>query len=264
MKGPLKTLAAAWIALTVVSLELNAMNVQIREGRPIVDGVYIDGHGPYRFMIDTGATLNHVDTRLAKSLGLKETFRTMLTSSTGRIDVPGGKGIHITLGSARAENQTFLFAGLDVVQQTWFDVQGILGQAFLSQFDYLLDMHRKQLEFGPHEVGAQSIRTEFKLDNGRPVVSTSLGWLVLDSGSPRLTRFGIKGTIGSLAMRTMSSTMALGTIDSTLSIDGRVFWRGEAMAVPQTPEAGVDGLLPTSVFKTVYVCNSGRFVAFEF
>jgi hypothetical protein len=33
MKGLLKTLAAAWIALTAVSLDLNAMNVQIREGQ---------------------------------------------------------------------------------------------------------------------------------------------------------------------------------------------------------------------------------------
>jgi hypothetical protein len=64
-------------------------------------------------------------------------------------------------------------------------------------------------------------------------------------------------------MKTLSGTAQLGTVSSTLTIAVRTFWRGDAMVVPQSPEAGVDGLLPTSLFKSVYVSNSEGYVAFE-
>lgn len=31
-----------------------AVKMQVRDGHPIVDGVYVNGNGPYRFLVDTG------------------------------------------------------------------------------------------------------------------------------------------------------------------------------------------------------------------
>ena len=256
-------LFAACLVFGAICANLGAMNVQIREGRPVVDGVYVNGHGPYRFLLDTGATLNHLDTKLAKSIGLAETFRTTLTSSAGVIPVSGGAGIEVTLGSARTDQQTFLFAGLDTIQQNWPDVQGILGQDFLSHFDYLLDMRGKQLEFGHREFDVKRVQAPYRIDNGRPVVCTSLGWLVLDSGAHSLTRFGVTASEATLEMRTLSGTVKLGTISSTLTIAGHTFWRGDAVAVPQSAEKSSDGLLPTSLFRSVYVSNSQGYIIFE-
>jgi hypothetical protein len=244
-------------------MNAGAMNVQIREGRPFIDGVYINGHGPYRFLVDTGATLNHFDLRTAKSIGLTENFHTTLTSSVGVTAVSGGGGVEVTVGQIRIDNQIFLFAGVDAIQQSWPDVQGVLGEEFLSHLDYFLDMRGKTLEFGRRTTLGSAAKTPFKVDHGRPVISTNLGWLVLDSGAPRLIRFGLKAAEVTYELRTMSGSAQLGTEFCKLIISGHSFWQGDATALAQTAERTVDGLLPTSLFKSVYVSNSEGFIILE-
>jgi hypothetical protein len=263
MNKLLQVLTVFGVILGSTCLTARATNLQIREGRPVVDGVYVNGHGPYKFLVDTGATLNHIDLQLAKSIGLKEAFHTTLTTSVGVTPASGGTGIEVMLGPVSAINQTFLFAGLDTIQQYQPDVQGVLGQDFLSHFDYLLDMRGKQLEFGRRELGSKATQAPYRIDHGRPVVSTSIGSLVVDSGIQRVTRFGVKATDAAFELKTLSGTAQLGTVSSTLTIAGRCFWHGDAMALPQSAEAGVDGLLPASLFKSVYVSNSQGYIAFE-
>ena len=38
---------------------------------------------------------------------------------------------------------------------------------------------------------------------------------------------------------------------------------GDAVAIPDRSEPGVAGLMPLSLFRTVYVCNSERYIVFE-
>jgi hypothetical protein len=46
-------------------------------------------------------------------------------------------------------------------------------------------------------------------------------------------------------------------------VDGRTFWRGDAIAVRQPVETGAAGLLPISVFTTVYLCHSTGYVVLD-
>jgi Aspartyl protease len=265
MKRFLQVLMMAGFVVSVTCQTARAMNVQIREGRPFVDGVYVNGHGPYKFLLDTGTTLNHLDLPLSESIGLRATFRTTLASSAGVTPATGSHGIEVVVGPVSAVNQTFLFSGVDAIEKTWPDIQGILGQDFLSHFDYLLDLRSKQLEFGNRPFDGKGTQIPYKLANGRPAISTSLGWLVLDSGVQRLTRFGVQASEETLQMRTVSGTIQLGTVPSTLTIAGHCFWRGDAMAVPQRyeAEAGADGLLPAGIFKSIYVSNSEGYVVLQ-
>lgn len=34
----------------------------VRDGRPVVDGVFVNGHGPCRFLVDTGSNVNLIET----------------------------------------------------------------------------------------------------------------------------------------------------------------------------------------------------------
>ena len=34
------------------------LKLQVIAGRPVVDGVYLNGQGPYRFLLDTGTQVN--------------------------------------------------------------------------------------------------------------------------------------------------------------------------------------------------------------
>lgn len=64
-------------------------------------------------------------------------------------------------------------------------------------------------------------------------------------------------------MTTLSGSLRIGTVARKLLIEGHPFWRGAALAVPQSPEGGAKGLLPVSLFKSVYFSNSEHYVSFE-
>jgi hypothetical protein len=232
----------------------------MRDGRPVVDGVMVNGHGPYRFLLDTGATLNTIDPKLAKSIGMAATFETKLTSSTGVTSAAGSEGGEVRLGPVTAGNQIFLFTGMDALHKLSSDIQGVLGQIFLSRFDYLLGVRAGQMEFGKQESDGNGVRAAFQTVQGRPAIDTSLGRFVLDSGAARMVRFGVASGHATAEMVTMSGTTPVGMIFSTLAIGGQTLWHGDAVAIPHTAEAGAVGLLPVSLFNTVYVCNSERFL----
>lgn len=266
----MKLYITAWAALTglsIVPLTAGpagaAVKLRILDGRPIVSGVYLNRHGPYQFLLDTGTTLNHLDPWLAKSIGLKPTFRTPLLSATGVISVNGAEGIEVTLGPVRADGQTFLLGGLDTIQRSLQDVQGVLGQAFLSRFDYLLDLRSRRIEFGTRELAAGATRASFESIAGRPAVSTSLGSMVLDSGTVSVTLFGIRAPIITHEMFTMTGRARVGKVSGELVIGGRRFWHGEAVAIPRPAETGAAGLMPVSLFKAVYVSNSESYVLLD-
>jgi hypothetical protein len=254
---------AALTGILVAGSAAAGVRIHMMEGHPVVDGVYVNGHGPYRFLVDTGTTLNHLEPALAASIGLKPTFRTELITSSGSTLAAGVDGVLIAVDSLRASGQTFLFAGFDAIHQMCPEVRGILGQAFLSQFDYLLDVKGKRLEFGPREVEPEKTRVPFQTVTGRPMVPTSLGKLVLDSGANWLTLFGVKAVEISREMMTLTGSMHVGMVASRLSIEGRTFWRGKAVAIPRESDSGAAGLLPVSLFKSVYVSNSERYVVFD-
>ena len=240
-----------------------AVKIRILDGRPMVDTVYLNGHGPYRFLLDTGTTLNHLDPQLAASIGLRTTFSTDLLTSIGTTSIGGAGGIGVVLGPVRAEAQTFLFGGLDNIHRSFPDVQGVLGQEFLSRFDYLLDLRGRRLEFGASERSAVENRVPFQAVAGRPAVFTSLGSLVLDSGAAGIILFGGRAMALTHEMFTMTGSLRVGTISGTLVIDGRTWWRGKAVVIPRAAEAGAEGLLPASLFNAVYVCNSEGYLVLD-
>jgi hypothetical protein len=231
------------------------VKLQVRDGRPIVDGVYVNGHGPWRFLVDTGANVNLIETGLARKIGMSATSQTALTSAAGKVQVAESDGNEVTLDSAAASGQKFVISGLDAIHNSSPDVQGVLGQWFLARFDYTLDLHAKRLEFGKQD--RAGTRTTFKMINARPVVSTSLGDLALDSGATRVTLFGIRADGGG------EFRMEFRTVAGAQKIDGRRIWNGDALAIPGRPEPGVDGLLPLGLFKSVYVSNSESYMILE-
>jgi hypothetical protein len=241
------------------------VKLQVRDGRPIVDDVYVNGHGPYRFLVDTGSNINLIETGIAKKIGMEATFQVELTSAAGKVQTSGSDGNEVTLDSVKADEQKFLFSGLDAIHNSSPDVQGVLGQWFLARFDYALDMRGKRLEFGKRE--RTGLRSTFKMINARPVVTTSLGDLALDSAAARLTLFGaqpdsVPGFKSEL--RTVAGSQQIGLVSGKLLvIEGRTFWDGDALAIPNRPEPGVDGLLPLGLFRVIYFCNSEGYVVFQ-
>lgn len=236
--------------------------MHVREGRPIVDGVFVNGQGPYRFLLDTGTNVNLIETRLARKLSMPATFTDVLESAGGKTAMPGSDGNVVELGEVRAEEQRFQYSDLDAIHSLWPDVRGVLGQWFLARFDYVLDLRGQRIQFGKQDVSGY--RAEFRMLEGRSSVSTSLGDLVLDSGASRLVLFGVVASPGKMSdLLTVAGTKSVGMVATRLAIQGRDVWRGTAVAIPDRTEAGVAGLMPLSMFRSIYVCNSEGYVVFE-
>jgi hypothetical protein len=103
--------------------------------------------------------------------------------------------------------------------------------------------------------------------NARPVVTTNLSDLALDSGAGQVVLFGTHpdsgpGLRGEL--RTMAGSQQIGMASGRLlAIEGRKIWSGDAIAIPNRPEPGVDGPMPLSLFNSIFVSNMGGYVVFE-
>jgi hypothetical protein len=241
---------------------VHAADLQVREGRPVVGGVYVNGRGPYIFLLDTGSNVNLIETGLARKIGMNSTFQSDLASAVGKTAMLGSTGHQVALDAVKADGQTFLLSKSKVIHRFAPHVQGVLGQSFLSKFDYTLDLRGKRLEFGKRYPDGK--RSRFRIVNARPVVSTSLGDLVLDSGAAQLVLFGVDPDTQELTyMRTVAGSQMVGTVSRRLIIEDRYVWHGDAIAMPKQAEPEVAGLMPTRLFKTIFVCNSEGYVVFD-
>jgi len=258
--GNCKTVPDSGTPLPPASLKISVIS-----GRPAVDGVFLNGQGPFRFLIDTGAQTNQLDKVIADRLDLKPTFRAEMATIAGSTLVPGGRVARVTLGAATASDQEFLFSGLDGVHKLSTTIQGVIGQEFLSRFDYLLDLSGRRIVFGAEETEGGG-RTSLNLVHSRPVVETDKGMLVLDSGSEVAILYAAwpEGS-GTRFITASGSASGLEVREVRVQVAGRSY-STRAAAVPRAfsgQDVREDGLLPVSIFRTVYVSNSGKYVVLD-
>jgi Aspartyl protease len=236
--------------------------LKVSAGKPVVDGVFLNGHGPYRFLLDTGSQSNQLDSGLARKLGLVATLQLDLETQSGESTVAGGRVSKVTLGPAEASDQEFLFTRFDALSTLPADVRGILGQEFLSHFDYTLDFQHHRLTFG--EPSATGVQTGFRLIYGRMAVSTNLGNLVLDSGAEILFLFRKSNRA--------ASAQVIGATGARLDVSfetapevciGDRHYRPAQAEYHPVPAAEEAGLLPANLFHAIFVCNSKQYVVFD-
>jgi hypothetical protein len=238
------------------------LKLTILSGRPVVEGVYLNGQGPYRFLLDTGSQTNQLEAGLARKLGLATTFQRDLYTPSGHSHVQGGKVSQVALGSAHAENQDFLFTNFDGIHALSSDIRGILGQGFLSHFDYTLDFKHHLLTFG--NPPASGTHIPVRMAYGRMLVATSQGELVLDSGTDTVFLFRKSLRPANAHISSASGLAANVTIENApdLRIGDRVYhpMQAQFQEVADAPEGG---LLPASLFHAVFVSNSEGYVVFD-
>jgi predicted aspartyl protease len=117
-------------------------------GAALVVPVWVNGSGPHRFLLDTGATMTCVDAALSERLGLPE--------DGGRLGVgmgigqdPGALALvsidSLRVGEATATGLTGCALDLERFRSVGLEVEGLLGLNYLREFRVTLDFQAERL-----------------------------------------------------------------------------------------------------------------------
>jgi len=204
-----------------------------RIGRVVVP-VMVNGQGPFRFIVDTGANRSTISPpHLVHILGLTAALGSTVTVNgiTG-----AAQTVYVVVDSLQAGDLLIDGTALPVV---WAPVMagadGILGAAGLPEKSLLIDFQRNRVEIARHMdsfLRGQSVRIH--------ALSVSHGLLAVDArvGRTRVTAIidtGAERTLGNLALRDalkMPRSRGVVTVTSVYGATEEVV-RGEIARAPQ-------------------------------
>ncbi len=193
-----------WISPTTSTLADNATEAQlpaeIADSWAIVETT-INGHGPYRLILDTGAVYGLLSTELAESLGVEPSFDAWITDSGGiRAKYRVGLADEAVSGPLTLTRVPFVISDNihDLLRQC--NADGILGYPGFDRLTLDLDYPAGAVRVStqrlhPSEPGAiplRRIRNETpkvrvaQIQNDRPTHSR---WMAIDSGGSMFISF---------------------------------------------------------------------------
>jgi hypothetical protein len=160
--------------------------------------VLIDGKGPYRLVLDTGANRSAITARTAQLLGSvpSQDGNTRVTGFTGSAIVPTIHVSHMEVGE--------LYLGatdLPVLADVFGGAQGVLGFEGLEKMRILADFRRDRLEIARSH--GERARRDFTVvpltltHGGLLVADVAVGW----ARAKAIIDTGAQGTVGNLALR---------------------------------------------------------------
>ncbi|HET7063061.1 MAG TPA: retropepsin-like aspartic protease [Rudaea sp.] len=181
----------------------------------------INGKGPFRLVLDTGATHSAVTADAAQALGLaqSDTEQMVLHGVTGSATVPTITVEHMAVGDLDLRSQR-----LAIVANALGGADGILGTEGLVDKRITIEFRNDRITIARSRMeraGYRFIVVPFNLVNGLPVVDAQIGGVlakaIIDTGG--------EGTIGNIALRDAlmrrrhkEVTLADGIIGITLDV----------------------------------------------
>jgi hypothetical protein len=123
----------------------------LRGDTDIVVGVTIDGHGPFRFLLDTGSSRSAVTRATAQQLARRPTGYTIVVTPSGqtlravipidRVSLDGGPAASVVAMIAESDD----FAG---------DLDGLIGQDVLRSHTYTIDYRHRRVRWHGAGIGS--------------------------------------------------------------------------------------------------------------
>jgi predicted aspartyl protease len=250
----------------------------------VVVQVLINETGPFDFIFDTGASSSVVDFALVKQLNLGPVESSSVLTVAGSKTVPRYRLDSLVLGSKSVRNLTVLGSELREIHAISAKIRGVLGQNFLSGFDYILNYRDQRIEFednGEFTNALQGVRVPIERDHGRVLIATQptssqkrASRLVIDSGAASIVVFKAASRDSDLEidLDANSELNASTIVGSQMISTGRLrklqTGNEKFSGLPArmvNNRAGAEGrfetgLVPASLFRAIYFNNSQNFV----
>jgi predicted aspartyl protease len=110
----------------------------------IVVPVTINGHGPYRFLLDTGATSTILSSAVADSLKIPVRRRGRVLTAGGNVKVTIRTMRTLNVGKAHLEDIEIAVGEFDLMKR--LNVDGLLGGDYLRKFRVNIDYDGKTMK----------------------------------------------------------------------------------------------------------------------
>ncbi|HAI13795.1 MAG TPA: hypothetical protein DCM28_18965 [Phycisphaerales bacterium] len=128
--------------------------LDMRSGLPIVS-VLINGQGPYRLLLDTGAEITCLNRRVMRELNLPPSDYKwqQFTTSSGKLNIKSYKHIQtMTIGNAQLKNLDAMEIGItsDVISQN-IPIDGLLSVRVFYNLLMTIDYQDNQLTIAPYQ-----------------------------------------------------------------------------------------------------------------
>ena len=265
-----KLVAATLVLVSAHLWAAEDISFRLAQKHFVIVPVLVNGQGPYDFLLDTGSTTSVVDRKFAKELGLKPLQETVIRTASGTERVPIARVHRIDVGSHSTQTVLVLCSKMDGIRSLDKNIRGILGFNFLSRFRYTLDYKGKTLRF--EDAGArEGTRVPFDASSRSIVLATDGLRLLLDTGATSVFLFNAEGLdieMNPRAIRRVTTNngnngprVARSGWLRRLVIGDESFERIPVTLVPQTGlEEKADGLVPGTLFDSIYIDHENEFV----
>jgi len=298
-----KWLASVTLATTIFPVlqaephcpgNVDSLRFRFVQRSQVIAPVTINHTGPYDFLVDTGTQVTIVDPSLADALHLERQGEVEVLGVGFQTHAPLSQLDSLSVGSQATTAQVVVVQNLGPLQKADVHIRGILGGNFLKHFDVLIDYQHGLLclddanQMRPNLKGERIALVTPPQTNGQATASMPLVIAVHLSGvgRPLLLELDSGATVPFLfePAKYLAPGLVLSPTMHGLSGDGMA--RAFALLSPQNmrigrltlyqisfvtlsrgrtnaPNAGVDGLLTTGLFRSTYICYADRFVVLE-
>ena len=232
----------------------------------VIVTAYINGAGPFRMLLDTGATHSAITDDVVESAGARAVAKTIVISATG-------DAIRAVVTLDRLEVGPIVKENIlpSIARRGSFGdgIHGLIGQDVLSTLRYTLDFKRRTVEWHDATTMPAGPALRLAFEQGRFLVTLPQGVTTLrmvpDSGAGCLVMFR-EVVSGSETGHTVALSTADGALTARqvrlgpLQIGDRTVRGVMAVRVdrPNLQPAEGDGLLPLHLFERVTFDGPGR------
>jgi len=261
--------------------------IRIVDDFMIVVPVRINGSGPYDFLLDTGSNHTILDQKLTEELALRRGDQTPIVGVWGSVTSSAVFADSFSIAGATVPGKDLVLFSYAEIRGLPPKVRGVLGEDFFQKFDILIDYRHQviRLETGPGLM-VEMLRGEhlpIQLDGmmsgrqtlGRLIVTGQVKGLgdnsislLLDSGSKEFTLFREdlgKGSewhtfVDPSRPKSSSVTRLETRTVRSLKLGSSEISNIMVIAIAGKQRPDVDGFMPTSLFRSIFISHQGKFV----
>ncbi len=229
--------------------------------------VNINGAGPFRLLVDTGASSTSLSPEAAKAAGLEPEYAVELTTLAGETVVPAAFARSVSAGETSIQNVEVLIAAPDAIRTVERKADGVLGQSFLARTPWMIDYRNRRFVTGETAILLSRTFEEFACEraaDSRLVLPVTIGKatfrLALDSGAsvlvlhcgaecPRLDR---AETSRQILTNTGEARVTVGRLRE-IAAGPAALKSADAVLIERPPSAPtMHGVVPANWFKAVF------------